>query len=186
LGLINMNRNGFTLIELLIAIGIIGVLMSIVIVGTGFLRNKARVDATSMLIKKINIGLNEYNLAFDSYPPSDGEYDGSQNLYYFLGKSFEIEEGYDPATGKMMKKRFGPALGGGFKKVELKDNYIIDAWGKVMTYKSPGEDHSLSQGKNNESFVDIESAGSNGVFDEDDSPDDDDVNNWKQDKYLSK
>ncbi|HLD35421.1 MAG TPA: prepilin-type N-terminal cleavage/methylation domain-containing protein [Planctomycetota bacterium] len=181
-----MKRNGFTLIELLIAIGIITILMTIVIVGTGFLRNKARVDATTMLIRKINVGLNEYNLAFDAYPPSEGDYEGSQNLYNFLGKSFEIEQGYDPATGKMMKKRFGPALSGGFSKSELKDQYIIDAWGKAMTYKNPGEDHSSSNGANNESFVDIESAGSNGVFDDDDSAGDDDISNWKQEKYLSK
>jgi len=181
-----MRRKGFTLIELLIVIGIITVMMSILIVGAGWLKNKARVDATTMLIRKINVGLNEYILAFPAYPPDEGDYEGSQNLYNFLGKSFEIEQGYDPATGLMMKKRFGPALSGGFSKAEVKDDYIIDAWGKIMTYKNPGEDHSSSKGKNNESFVDIESAGSNGTFDEDGSSNDDDINNWKQDKYLSK
>jgi len=172
-------RVGFTLIELLIVIGIITVLMTIVIVGTGFLRNKARVDATTMLIRKINVGLNEYNLVFSAYPPDEGDYKGSQNLYNFLGQSFEIEQGYDPATGKMMKRMFGPALSGGFSKSEVKDDYIVDAWGKAMTYKN-------SEGKKNESYVDIESAGPNGAFDEDGAPDDDDINNWKQDKYLSK
>jgi prepilin-type N-terminal cleavage/methylation domain-containing protein len=172
-------RVGFTLVELLIAIGIITVLMSILIIGTGFLRNKARVDATTMLIRRINIGLNEYNLVFSAYPPDEGDYEGSQNLYYFLGQSFDIEQGYDPATGERMKKKFGPALTGGFSKSEVNDQYIIDAWGKAMTYKN-------SEGKNNKSYVDIESAGTNGVFDDDDSPDDDDINNWKQDKYLSK
>ena len=181
-----MKRKGFTLVELLIVMGIITIMMSIVLVGAGWLKNKARVDATTMLIRKINVGLNEYNLAFFAYPPSEGEYEGSQNLYNFLGKSFEIEQGYDPATGLMMKKRFGPALSGGFSKSEVKDDYIIDAWGKAMTYKNPGEDHSANNGKNNESFVDIESSGTNGTFDEDGSSNDDDINNWKQDKYLSK
>lgn len=181
-----MKRIGFTLIELLIVIGIITVLMSILIVGMGFLRNKARVEATTMLINRIRVGLNEYNLAFSAYPPDEGSYEGSQNLYNFLGKSFEIEQGYDPATGLMMKKRFGPALSGGFSKAEVKDDYIIDAWGKALTYKNPGQDHTASKGKNNESFVDIESAGPNGAEDEDGSLNDDDVNNWKQDKYLSK
>lgn len=174
-----MRKKGFTLIELLIAIGIISILISIVIVGTGFLKNKARVDATKILIRKISVGLNEYNLVFDAYPPDAGEYDGSQNLYNFLGKSFEIEQGYDPATGLMRKKRFGPALSGGFSKAEVKDGYIVDAWGRAMTYKNPGEDHSANKGKNNESFVDIESAGTNGTFEEDGSPNNDDVNNWK-------
>jgi len=179
-------KTGFTLIELLIVIGIITLLMSMVLVGAGWLRNKARIDATTMLIRKIESALSEYNLVFDAYPPSEGEYTGSQNLSNLLGKSFEIEQGYDPATGGRLKTRFGPAVAGGFNKIEVKDDYIIDAWGNKITYKNPGVDHSSSQGKNNERFVDIESPGTNGAEDEDGSPDDDDINNWKQDKYLSK
>ncbi|MBI5779832.1 MAG: type II secretion system protein [Planctomycetes bacterium] len=184
-------KNGFTLIELLIVIGIITLLMSIVLVGASWLKNKARIDATAMLIRKIESALSEYNLAFDAYPPDEYTGDGktykdSQNLYYFLGRSFDIEQGYDPAEGGKLKKKFGPAVAGGFNKIEVKDDYIIDAWGNKITYQNPGEDHSSSDGKNNESFVDMESWGSNGVEDEDGSSDDDDINNWKQDKYKSK
>jgi prepilin-type N-terminal cleavage/methylation domain-containing protein len=178
-------KAGFTLIELLIVMGIITLLMSIVIVGGGFLRSKARIEATAMLITKIKVGLNNYTLAFSAYPPSDGDYDGSQNLYNLLGKSLDIEQGYDPSTGDMMKKKFGPAITNGFAQTEVKNQYIIDAWGKALTYKNPGEDHSAAKGKDNSSFVDIESAGPDGVFDAD-SASDDDINNWKQDKYLSK
>lgn len=182
-----MEKNsGFTMIELLIVIGVITLLTGIVVVGGGLLRTRARKDATAMLINRIKVGLNEYYLAFDAYPPSEGNYDGSQNLYYFLGRVMEIERGYDPAIGQMMKKKVGPAVTGGFAKNELKGDYIIDAWGNSLFYRNPGEDHSGALGKNNTAFVDIESAGPNGVFNDDGSADDDDINNWKQDKYLSK
>jgi prepilin-type N-terminal cleavage/methylation domain-containing protein len=180
------NDSGFTMIELLIVIGVITLLMGIVVVGGGILRTRSRKEATAMLINKIKVALNEYYLVFDAYPPSEGDYDGSQNLYSFLGKPLEIEQGYDPAMGQMMKKRFGPAVTGGFAKKEIKNEYIIDAWGKALFYRNPGDDHSAAQGKDNTSFVDIESAGPNGVFDDDGSAEDDDINNWKQDKYLSK
>ncbi|MEW6027442.1 MAG: prepilin-type N-terminal cleavage/methylation domain-containing protein [Planctomycetota bacterium] len=171
---------GFTLIELLIVIGIITLLMSMVVVGAGWLRNKARIDSTTVLIRKIESALNEYYLAFNAYPPSEGEYEGSQNLYEFLGKPLgDIDAGYDPATGERLKKMFGPAVAGGFNKNEIKDGYIIDGWGRALNYVNAGDDHSSSGGKDNTSFVDIESKGPNGIEDDDGSTGDDDINNWK-------
>ncbi|MDI6732553.1 MAG: prepilin-type N-terminal cleavage/methylation domain-containing protein [Planctomycetota bacterium] len=184
----SIRERGFTLVEILVVMGIIVILMGVVVGGGGMLKQRARKEATQMLIRKIIVGLNEYHLCFSDYPPSeDEEYEGSQNLYYFLGQPLEIEQGYDPATGRAKKTTFGPAILGGFKTNEYNtDKYIIDAWQRVIFYKKPGADHSSTGGKDNTSFVDIESAGLNGRFDDDGTTADDDINNWKMEKYLSR
>jgi prepilin-type N-terminal cleavage/methylation domain-containing protein len=181
---------GFSLVEMVVVISIITLLMGIVIAGASRIRQKTRVDATKSLISKITLALNEYHLVFHDYPPCTGEYDGSQNLYQLLGKGLQIKQGYDPATGNMKTQDLAPFVVGGFRKneyagVEEKTRYIIDAWGERITYKKPGKNHSSSGGKDNTSFVDIESAGPNKQFDDDDSPKDDDINNWQIEKYLT-
>lgn len=183
----DMRRKGFTLIEILVVISIITFLSGMVIIGAGRLKEKARIESAKGLISKITLAINEYHLAYFAYPPSEGEYAGSQNLYYFLGQPLEILQGYDPATGEMMKQTFGPAVTGGFKKDEVNSQkYIIDAWETALTYKNPGEDHSNNNGKNNTSFIDIKSGGPNKKFDEDKDPKNDDINNWEIQKYLTK
>jgi len=181
-----MRNKGFTLIEILIVISIITILSGMMVMGVSYIKQTARKEATRALIRRISIALNEYQLAYFAYPPSDGQYTGSQNLYYYLGEPLELTQGYNPATGEMLKQTFGPAMAGGFKKSDYNDQkYIIDSWETPFTYENPGKDHSPS-GNNNSSFVDIESAGPNRKFDLDSDSKNDDISNWKQEKYLTK
>lgn len=178
-------KRGFTLIELLIVISIIMILSGIIIYGTGRIKERAKKEATRSLIARITGALNEYHLAYFAYPPSSGEHQGSQNLYYFLGLPLDLKQGYDPATNKMLERKFGPATS--FKSSELspaKD--IVDQWGSSFYYLNPGIDHSSSGGKDNRSFVDIESAGPDGQFQTDDATSSDDMNNWTYEKYPTR
>ncbi|MBI4713132.1 MAG: prepilin-type N-terminal cleavage/methylation domain-containing protein [Planctomycetes bacterium] len=171
-----MSKKGFTIIELLVVIAILTTLAGMTLVVAGRLKEKAKIEATRALITKITLALTEYQQAYFAYPPSSGAYEGSQNLYYFLGQPLDLTQGYDPATGEMAKKKFGPAIVGGFSKTEYNSQkYIIDIWEKPLVYKNPGEDH--PDAKNNKTFVDIASFGPDKV-----EGTDDDINNWKVNK----
>lgn len=208
-----MQRNAFTLIELLIVITIIMTLVGMSIVGLGTLRERAKIDATSGLISRIETALRIYKEVFLGFPPDDdGIYEGSQCLWYYLykGLSLEVENDNAPkgfTPGRFIKvvrapdirrgveiekgiyAKVKPPMGPeGFRQKELnEDNYVIDIWGHPLYYKEPGEDHRPGsganyKGRNNRSYIDLESAGPNGEFNNDDSPDDDDINNWKRKK----
>jgi len=178
-------KRGFTLIEILIVISIIMILSGIVVYGTGRIKERVKRDATKSLIIRITAALNEYHLAYFVYPPSSGEHQGSRNLYYFLGLPLDLKQGYDPAKNEMQTRKFGPATS--FKSSELSpEKDIIDLWGNSFYYQNPGIDHSSSGGKDSRSFVDIESAGPNGQFQNDDATNNDDINNWTYEKYPTK
>lgn len=175
--------NGFTLVEILVVIGIITILAGLVVAAVGNAKERAKTEATRATINKILVALAEYRQVYYAYPPDQGAYTGSQNLYYSLGIELDTAGGYDPETGKTKAAKFGPALHGGFKKAEISaDKYILDSWNNQLTYTNPGLDHSETGGKNNTAFVDIESPGPNSADDPDGSGEDDDVNNWKIEK----
>ena len=166
---------GFTILELLVIITVILVLTTITVVALGSLGEKGNVTATEGLIKSIEIALTNYKEVFPEYPPSDqGTWKGSQNLYHYLTKKLEYHMFFDPVLGTSEKKEFHAGLR--FKKQYLDhEKYVIDPWGNRLTYKNPGTNHRSSGGKNNSSYVDIESNGPSAAPD-------DNINNWSLNK----
>jgi prepilin-type N-terminal cleavage/methylation domain-containing protein len=199
-----MKRQGFTLIELLIVMTIIMILVAMSMVAYSTVQGTARRSGTQGLIGKIEIALRTYKEVFLEFPPdgthkTDGTNMGSQNLWYYLYQGSMEEDSDDPKVFRItvkapdprfadtgIYKKFTPAIGPeGFKKRELdSEHYILDAWGLRLQYKNPGEEHTGNpekgyRCKDTSHYVDLESWGSNGKDDPDDSPDDDDINNWK-------
>ena len=173
---------GFTLIEIMVVMSIIAILATLVVTGLARGKERARIEATNATITKILNALALYKEAYYAYPPSEGTYEGSKALYYYLGTKLNLTGGYDPTTGGTRQLEFGPAVPNGFLKTEVDNNAVIDAWGTSLTYKNPGEDHSDKNGTNNSDFVDIESFGPNQKDDPDGSAENDDINNWKTNK----
>lgn len=163
--------SGFTLIELLVVISIIIVLMTLTVAGLSWFRNKAKLEATKALVLRIQAALSRYHEVFLDYPPSGGQWVGSQNLYYYLGEKLEVKRGFDPYTNEVRKESVGPLEH--FLNRELNTNkYVVDIWGNPLSYKNPGVDHSSDGGKNNTSAYDLASFGPDG------SPGNDDISNW--------
>lgn len=172
-------REGFTLIELIVVISIIFILMTVTVIGASYFRENAKKKATLALFERIRVALDRYYHVFLDYPPSEGKWTGSQNLYWYLAHELDYPISFDAATGSSITKKFGPAIGPeGFKKKELdEDRYILDSWKHRLYYKKPGEDH-RPYGKNNTRTYDLESFGPNGIPDPDDDKNNDDINNW--------
>jgi len=174
-----IRKTGFTLIELLVVIAIILILGTITVVGLSLYKERAKLEATRALLARIQMGLDNYHTRFDDYPPSEGSWESSQNLYYYLGKKLECATGFDPITQEPAQiQSFGPAVE--FKSQDIDgEYYIIDVWKNRLYYKKPGENHEADKGKDNSALYDLGSYGPNGQPDKTNSPDDDNINNWK-------
>ncbi|MEK7449644.1 MAG: hypothetical protein AAB019_09185 [Planctomycetota bacterium] len=177
---LNGSSEAFTLVELLVVIGCIMILATLTVVALTSFTDEAKTKATQSLLSQIEVALNSYHTVFLSYPSSEGQYDGSQNLYYLLAQTMKNENasGLDNLSlmpNSEMKKLSAPLS---LKQRNLDgQHYLVDSWGQRIIYKNPGQSH--ADGHNNNFYVDLESYGPNGVADEDYSEADDDINNWK-------
>ena len=175
-----IRKMGFTLIELLVVIAIILILGTITVVGLSLYKERAKMEATRALLARIQMGLGNYHTQFEDYPPSEGQWESSQNLYYYLGKKLEFPTGFDPITQEPAQiQSFGPAIE--FKNQDIDgEYYIIDVWKNRLYYKKPGENHEADKGKDNSALYDLSSNGPDGQPYKAGFPgDDDDINNWK-------
>ncbi|MBI4833891.1 MAG: prepilin-type N-terminal cleavage/methylation domain-containing protein [Planctomycetes bacterium] len=173
-----MNKiKGFTLLEMLVVCAIIMILGTIVATGFSNYKERAMLDNTKALIERLKSSLQRYYEKFQEYPKTTGTWEGSQNLYYFLGEKIEVVVYKNQETGEEQIEPYGPIEY--YKKQELdSEKYILDSWGNRLYYKCPGDDH-LPNGLNNKTSFDIASWGPNGEEDKDpESEKYDDITNW--------
>jgi len=114
-------RGGFTLIEMLAVIGIIGVLMSLLLVSVGAVRRRAGVDHTRSTLLNIGTAINKYHLDFGEYPPGGGGVEGVEELYRAL----------------LSTEHSGPYWDEGFEAADTNHNgkpEIADHWGRPFHY----------------------------------------------------
>lgn len=133
----------------------------------------AKVDRAKALIERLKGSLHSYYELFRDYPPSDGKWADSQNLYYYLGEKLERVVEYNPKTGVKRTEELRPI--DTFKPGELdSEKYILDAWKNRIHYKKPGE--------HNTKTYDLASWGKDGKKNEPGSSDFDDITNWMTEK----
>ncbi|MBI4243178.1 MAG: type II secretion system protein [Planctomycetes bacterium] len=161
-------RKGFTLVELLMVIVIISILLGIGTVTFVSLKEGQQEKSTRQLITGLDYAIKLYFDEFHKYPPMD--YDGSQNLHYYLGHKIAKKTGYDTTGLDLPQQKVGPFFE--FKDINLEaedlsnpeaPRYVKDFWSRRVIYKNPGELHP--------DYIDIVSQG------EEPSTADDDITN---------
>ncbi|MEK7449210.1 MAG: hypothetical protein AAB019_06970 [Planctomycetota bacterium] len=172
-------RAGFTFIEIIIVISVIIILAGLTLVLSFSFIEDGKTKAAESLIKNIEMALTNYKEVFLEYPPGSGQWDGSQNIYYFLTQKLEYQTSFDPVLKTAETKEFRADLNLNNKNLDAQ-KYIIDGWDNRLVYQCPGLDHKIYGGKNNKSYVDLESFGPNGLADDDNSQKNDDINNWQK------
>ncbi len=65
----HVHRHGFTLLELMITVGIIALLISMVIVGGGHVRQLADARKTGQILVSVKTGIQQFEKSFGYYPP---------------------------------------------------------------------------------------------------------------------
>jgi type II secretory pathway pseudopilin PulG len=110
-----MNRSrlrlaGYTVLEMLIVIAIILILIAGLFSALSKLRERTKKGQAHTLIEKLSSAIENYNLAFRSYPPDigPGGSTGSQALNYFLTTTFSTAPNV-AAGQKYASINYGPA-----------------------------------------------------------------------------
>jgi prepilin-type N-terminal cleavage/methylation domain-containing protein len=125
---IPVSRRGFTLIEMLVVLAIIAMLFALVGVIALKAREKARVSRTKGLLKRIQLGLDEYFVVWREYPSGAPTHPETWPAPYNMG-GVEFDQTFvtkrDPGGTSFNKDDMDPA-----------DNtYLMDAWGKRIRYR---------------------------------------------------
>jgi prepilin-type N-terminal cleavage/methylation domain-containing protein len=131
---------GYTILEMLIVIAIILILIAGLFSALSKLRDRTRKGQAHTLIEKLSSAIENYNLAFRSYPPDvgPGGSTGSQALNYFLTTTFNtapnVARGevyaninYGPAT-MLEDVEKGPPTAGTIQS-------IVDPWKSAIVYR---------------------------------------------------
>lgn len=179
-------RRGFTLVEMLVVISIILLLLALLVVLIRGVVDTARRNRTIGTIHMLDQACQNYKVDFNVFPPSKGG--GSTDssvLHQYLGTPRMLSKLVTNSGMTTLKTRKPPLVE--FKADQLNlpagrantdpnpPVAIIDAWARVLKYKSPGV-HNLNG-------VDLWSTGRDGVDNSSASSeeDTDDVNNWMKD-----
>jgi len=133
------NRRGFTVLELLVVISIIALLMAVLIMALGKIRERTRNGQARNLLEKMHSAMENYYLFYRSYPPDNiGGRSGSQALNYFLTTAFRVIP--DGSKGEIISSMdVGPLMS--FDPIEL-DNpvtvgtkTVVDPWRSALVYR---------------------------------------------------
>jgi len=161
---------GFTLLEILIVITIITILMALLVVLVKGVITRAREAKTVAIIEILNKGCEDYKNAYNTFPRA-GPHRDSANLHYYLGCNRKEVMQYSqdgnhivvakPPFLEFRREMLVPEATNGYPDPPSE---IVDAWGRPVHYKNPGE--------HNKRGVDI---WSDGVSDKDEE---DDLGNW--------
>ena len=150
----------FTLVEIVAVLAILGVLMGIGIGVYGLAMDKAKRAKTEVLIKKIEVTLENFKTKYGYYPQTDAG--AAKNYHFYL--DFYNMQGKSGAWGSDALSQ--EALSFFLKSIDYEsmksvssaefDGHpiIVDAWGNPLYYQCPG--------KINTSSFDLSSTGPNG------------------------
>jgi len=135
-------RGGFTLMEMLMVVTIISILMGLVVVVVGAMREHAKKRQTRMVMDAVVMALRNYKKEFDEYPPSPGtEPDNSPDdgtLWEYLGR--EGGPGLirkSPTGNTAQDKYYEPWLPAGLPGIQKRDDgktILMDGWGQPLRY----------------------------------------------------
>lgn len=118
-------RKPFTLIEILVTVGILAILMGIGLGTMGLVMNKANESKTKALIKKLEIGLENYKSRVGYYlqqhEPGDFTIPKSYLNFKEFKKSFDIQDLIDNNAEE-----------------DTNNYYLLDGFGERIYYASPG------------------------------------------------
>ena len=144
---------GFTLVEMVIVIAVILVVASLALGLFASNVDETQRLHTEMLIQNLDIACKAYKGDRGAYPPDD-----QFHLHLCQERTKTLDAGASTKLPPYLQLRAD--------WVEPSTSAIIDAWGRKIRYRAPGE--------KNKAHVDLWSAGPNGQ-----DGDVDDVGNWK-------
>ncbi|MCE9584296.1 MAG: type II secretion system GspH family protein [Planctomycetes bacterium] len=197
--MIRLNR-GFTLLELLVVIAIIGFLAATLTIAAAGLKQRANIEKTAALIRRMDAGCEAYFTKFQDYPSDYAKLTAADKksgkvwpaiksdkyLFDYLAKPMTVTEGFTSAGSKV--RDLSPF-------VEMKDSEVLgpdsgphsvqclDAWEGPIWYELPGYAHGTNFPDRSAKF-DLTSCGANKVGDSliDKINPLDDVTNWTFDR----
>jgi len=126
-----LKKNGFTLLELLTVISIIVILAGIVMPALGKARSRAFVAKTKSQMASLELALSMLESDCKGYPSTES--DQKIPSVWFIGNvssdgSITPPSGFSGWSGPYME----------FKDKDLKDGFVIDAWGREFRYIRAG------------------------------------------------
>ncbi|MEK7467397.1 MAG: prepilin-type N-terminal cleavage/methylation domain-containing protein [Planctomycetota bacterium] len=197
--------SGFTLIELLVVIAILGFLAATLVVAAVGLKQRAKIEKTAALIKRLDTACEAYFTKFQDYPSDFARLTAADKqasvtwptivpndklLFDYLGRPLQAATNYSAGGGKI--EMLSPFLEFTTSEVSgpwtgAKSVQILDSWGNPIWYELPGFAHgsgfldtSRGQTSSTNSRFDLTSAGANGTADSltDKTDPKDDITNW--------
>lgn len=129
---------GVTLVELLVVVGIICLLLSLLVLTLGKLRERTRISHVRVLLSQVHAALEAYHLSMRKYPPQT--FNGmteTQTLNYYLTTAFRKNP--NTSAGEV----YSDTNGGPFMTFDQQDlalpaanglKTIIDPWGSPLRY----------------------------------------------------
>ncbi|KAF0245301.1 MAG: Protein containing Prepilin-type [Planctomycetota bacterium] len=199
-----MRRNGFTLIELLVVIAILGFLAATLVVAALGLKQRAKIENTAKLVKRLDTACEAYFTKFQDYPSDFARLTAAEKkagaswpaiasdsyLFDYLGRPLVVVTGYGSGGGK--SESLPPFLE--FSTSEMSGSWsgahsvkILDAWGNPIWYELPGFAHGSSHldtsrgpSSSTDSRFDITSPGPDGSYNPlaDKTDPTDNITNW--------
>jgi prepilin-type N-terminal cleavage/methylation domain-containing protein len=151
---LNKTRRGFTLIELLVVLAIIALLFALMGVVALRAREKAKVSKTKSLIKRVQLGLDQYLAVWREYPSGAPAHPETWPAPYDM-KGVEFDQGFitkrDPGG-----TTFNP------DDVDPTDTtHLLDGWGKRIRYRKIGPTRMLVWSTGPDGLDDIGDVGKN-------------------------
>ncbi|MBI3097469.1 MAG: type II secretion system protein [Planctomycetes bacterium] len=141
-------ETGFSLIELLVVIAIIGVLAMFLAVGVAKVRDRARIAKAIGLIQRLEVGCQQYNQVYLSYPTYSGTptnvNGNSQTLFVLLCSPLNVYTRF--VAGQQPMVSMNPPvlelksdeIQGGLPTVGqgqmMPPRSILDPWGNAVNY----------------------------------------------------
>lgn len=122
-------RTGFTLVELLVVISILAVLVTMAITGLPYIAKMSRTKSTQTLLYTIELAALTYYEQYNVYPPEslDGKFRTDRLL---KALSYSDTKNNVAAIHKFMD-------------AQIKNDVLVDGWGKELYYMKPGPDNKI-------------------------------------------
>lgn len=192
--------HGFTLLELLVVIAIIGFLAATLTIAAAGLRQRANIEKTSALIRRLDSGCEAYFTKFQDYPSQYAKLTATdiinkktnpgihhdKYMYEYLARPMTVIEGFTTTGAKV--RDLPPFVEMNNSEIKGPDSgpltvQVLDAWQGPIWYSYPGFLHGTNFPDRSAKF-DLASCGPNKIEDTflDHINPADDVTNWTYDR----